>query len=191
MNHQSPPPVPPVKPTVRKLVRMLGFGRNAEERGCFPSNGSGAPSDPLEISGVLEDGEKKNAFPRYMPFFHRVRANLPPWFRNSLSDQLVTANLPVNHMYLSPGRGFSLSCFSSHKKGSSSLKCKKLKELESTVNTNVLTNSISCCLSKFILQKCAVLLFGRGWLLQGAVRIYCSRQLLGGWWSHLPGSSLQ
>lgn len=190
MNHHSPPPVPPVKPTGRKLARMLGFGRNAEEQ-RFPSSGSGALAGPSEISGVLKDEEKKNALPHYMPFFHRVRANLPPWSRNSMSDQLVTANLPVNHMYLSPEREFSLSCFSSHKEGSSSLKCKKLKDLESTVNINTLTNLISCCLSKFILQKYAVLLFGGSWLLQGTVRIYCSDQLFGGWWSQLLGSSLQ
>ena len=77
MNHQYPPPLPPVKPTGRKLVKMLGFGRNAEKQG-FPFDGSGAPAGPFEISGILKDGEKKNALPCYMPFFHRVRANLPP-----------------------------------------------------------------------------------------------------------------
>lgn len=31
------------------------------------------------------------------------------------------------------------------------------------------------------LTKCAALLFGQSWLLQGTVRMYCSDQLLGGW----------
>ena len=57
MNHQSPPPVPPVKPTGRKLARMLGFGSNAEEQG-FLSNGSGAEVGHFEITGILKDGEK-------------------------------------------------------------------------------------------------------------------------------------
>lgn len=86
----------------------------------------------------------------------------------------MTANLPVNHMHLSPERGFSLFSFSSHKKGSSSLKCRKLKELESMVNINILKNLFPCCLSKSIFQKYAGLLFGSSWLLQDAVGIYCS-----------------
>lgn len=64
MNHQSLPPVLPVKPSGRKLVRMLGFGRDAEEQG-FPSHGSGA----LEISGILEDWEKKRRIAPPHAFF--------------------------------------------------------------------------------------------------------------------------
>lgn len=63
------------------------------------------------------------------------------------------ANFPLYQTYLITERGLALLCCSSHKKCSSSLKCKKLKELRNTVN---ITNSIPCCLSKFIFQKRAV-----------------------------------
>lgn len=53
-----PPPVPPVKPTGRKLVKMLGFGRNAEEQG-FSSYGCVAPAGPFEMPGILRQKEQK------------------------------------------------------------------------------------------------------------------------------------
>lgn len=115
---------------------------------------------PLEISGILKDGEKEKALSHFILFFPLSKGwgkNLPPQFRNSLSHQLVTANFPLYQMYLIPERGSALPCCSSHKKGSFSLKSKKLKELESAVN---ITNSILCCLSKFTFWKCALCCLG-------------------------------
>lgn len=53
MSLQSPPPV---KPTGRKLVGMLGFGSNAQEQFLPPM-----VQGPLEISGIPKGREKENA----------------------------------------------------------------------------------------------------------------------------------
>lgn len=76
MNHQYPPPASPVEPTAA-AGRMLGSGSDTGEQDS-PSHGFGAPPDAFEISGILKDGQKKNAQPSFMPFFHGIRAKLPP-----------------------------------------------------------------------------------------------------------------
>lgn len=68
MNHQSPPPAPPIEPTAAAGRRMLGFGSNAGEQSS-PSHGFGAPPSAFEISGILKDGQKQYAQPSFMPFF--------------------------------------------------------------------------------------------------------------------------
>lgn len=76
MSHQSPPPVPPVKPTGRKLWGCWALGAMLTSRSSPPM-----AQGPLEISGILRDGEKENASPHFIFFFPLSKAwgeNLSP-----------------------------------------------------------------------------------------------------------------